>query len=125
MFLRVYELKGKFKYLFHENTQNKSVIRKVSSCIKEKFNGFHVGLPSLSKSQKKEISPINIIYIPVRSQDEIIQCFFTEGIKHAFRGTYSTGQEIRHANAVYERYYCSSFLSKKNDFDKHIRVCGK
>ena len=57
MFLRVYELKHKFRYLFHENTQNKSVIRKVFSCIKEKFNGFHVGLPSLSKSQKKRNKP--------------------------------------------------------------------
>ena len=37
MFLRVYELKDKFRYLFHENKENKNVIRKVSSCIKEKF----------------------------------------------------------------------------------------
>ena len=39
-FLRVYELKDKFRYLFHENYEKKEIIRKVSSCIKEKFNGF-------------------------------------------------------------------------------------
>ena len=53
MLLRVYELKDKFRYLFHENKEKKEVIRKVSSCIKEKFNGFHVTQSSLSKGQKK------------------------------------------------------------------------
>ena len=57
MFLRVYELKDKFRYIFHENKEKKEVIRKVSSCIKEKFNGFHVAQPSLSKGQKKRSKP--------------------------------------------------------------------
>ena len=76
MFLRVYELKDKFRYLFHEDKEKKEVIRRISSCIKEKFNGFHVAVPSLSKGQKKDLSPINIIYIPVRSQEDVICCFF-------------------------------------------------
>ena len=53
MFLMVYELKDKFRYLFHEDKEKKEVIRRISSCIKEKFNGFHVAVPSLSKGQKK------------------------------------------------------------------------
>ena len=113
MFLRVYELKDKFRYLFHENKEKKEVIRKVSSYIKEKFNGFHVAQPSLSKGQKKDLNPINIIYIPVRSQEDVIQCFFTNDIKNAFRGTYNIGQDIRHASTVYECYYCSSFFIRK------------
>ena len=75
MFLRVYELKGKFRYLFHEDIKSKNVIRRVSSCIKEKFNGFHVALPSLSKIQKKYLTPIAIIYIPVKSQNKVIEFF--------------------------------------------------
>ena len=51
--------------------------------------------------------------------------FFTEDIRHAFRGTYGTGQEFRNAAAVYECYYCSNFFVRKGDFHKHIKVCGK
>ena len=54
MFLRVYELKDKFRYLFNDNNKKKNVIRRVSACIKEKFNGFHIALPSLAKGQKKD-----------------------------------------------------------------------
>ena len=101
MFLRVYELKDKFRYLFHEDIKSKNVIRRVSSYIKEKFNGFHVAQPSLSKGQKKYLTPINIIYIPVKSQNEVIECFFTEDIRHGFRGTYIAGQEGRHTAAIH------------------------
>ena len=125
MFLRVYELKDKFRYLFHEDKEKKGVIRRISSCIKEKFNGFHVALPSLSKGQKKDLSPINIIHIPVRSQEDVIRCFFTNDIKNAFRGTCSVGQDVKNASTLYECYYCSTFFIRKTDFDKHIRVCGK
>ena len=55
MFLRVYENKDKFRYLFHQTNKEKRVIRKVYACIKEKFNGFNVAARSLSKGQKKEI----------------------------------------------------------------------
>ena len=105
--------------------EKKEVIRKVSSCIKEKFSGFHVAQSSLSKGQKTDLSPINIIYILVRSQEDVIQCFFTEDIKSAFRATFNIKQDIRHASAVYECYYCASFFIRKNDFNKHIRICGK
>ena len=105
--------------------KKKEVIRKILSCIKEKFNGFHVALPSLSKGQKKDLSPMNIIYIPVKSQEDVIHCFFTNDIKNAFRGTYNVGQDVKNASTVYECYYCSTFFIRKTHFDKHIRVCGK
>ena len=56
MFLRVYENKDKFRYLFHQTNKEKRVIRKVSACIKDKFNGFNVAAPPLSKGQKRTIS---------------------------------------------------------------------
>ena len=34
MFLRIYKLKDKFRYLFHEQKKKKEVIRKISVCIK-------------------------------------------------------------------------------------------
>ena len=49
MFLRIYEIKDKFRYLFHENKDSKNCIRSLSSCIKEKFNGFAWADIKLSK----------------------------------------------------------------------------
>ena len=53
MFLRIYELKDKFRYLFHEQKQKKKVIRKNSACIKNKFNGFTMTLSNSSEIEKK------------------------------------------------------------------------
>ena len=55
----------------------------------------------------------------------MIECFFTEDIRHAFRGTYSASQEVRHTAGVHECYYCSNFFVRKGHFDKHIKICGK
>ena len=52
LFLRVYELKDKFRYLFHEDHRKKGVLRSLSSCIKETFNGFTFADIKLAK--KKE-----------------------------------------------------------------------
>ena len=54
LFLRVFELKDKFRCLFHQNDQGKKIIKSVSSCIKEKFNGFNIAAPSLAKKKKKK-----------------------------------------------------------------------
>ena len=53
MFLRIYELKDKFGYLFHEQKQKKEVIRKTSACIKNKLNGFLMTLSNSREIEKK------------------------------------------------------------------------
>ena len=42
MFLKVYELKEKFHALIQQCPDKKNVIRDISSCIREKFNGFNI-----------------------------------------------------------------------------------
>ena len=70
-FLRVYELKDKFRYLFQEDYK-KRVLRSLSSCMKEKFNGFTFAQIKLAKKEKDDLVPINILYKPVKKQDEVI-----------------------------------------------------
>ena len=74
-FLRVYELKDKFRYLFHENIEKKEVIRRVSGCIKEKFNGFTFAQINLAKNQKQDLIPINIVYKPVKNKMKLLIVF--------------------------------------------------
>ena len=40
MFLRVFELKDKFRYLFKQNSEQKRIINEVSACVIKRFNGF-------------------------------------------------------------------------------------
>ena len=75
MFLRVYELKDKFRYFFHEQKQKKEVIRNISACIKNKFNGFTMTFSNSRKIENKDFFPVDIIYKPVRSPDDVIECF--------------------------------------------------
>ena len=122
IFLRVYENKDKFWYLFHQTNKEKRVIRKISACINEKFNGFNVAAPPLSKGKKKDLFPVDIIYKPVRSQDEVVECFFSTDIRYAYQGTHEKGDDVEHV-MPYECYYCSTFFGRKNIFERHIKHC--
>ena len=87
--------------------------------MKEKFNGFHVVALSLAKGQKKDLKPLNIIYKPVRSQDEVVECFF----RLTYRGTHNKDDCVEHV-MPYECYYCSNFYASKRDFERHIKICS-
>ena len=41
-FLRVFELKNKFRHLALKNPKKQNIVRQLSSCINEKYNGFHL-----------------------------------------------------------------------------------
>ena len=51
MFLRVFELKNKFRYLFKQNSKQKNIISEVSACVTERFNGFtkELSIPIVAK----------------------------------------------------------------------------
>ena len=42
LFLRIFELKEKFRYITKTSSQKKNIVREISSCVFVKFNGFHV-----------------------------------------------------------------------------------
>ena len=52
LFLRVYEPKDKFRYLFHEDYKKKRVLRSLSSCIKENLMALPLHILSLQKKKK-------------------------------------------------------------------------
>ena len=125
MFLRVYEIKDHYRYLFQENKDSKKVLRSLSSCIKEKFNGFTFADLKLSKKQKTEVLPVTILYMPVRKQDEVIKCYFSEDLKFAYRSIYQKIKKDFVANTLNECYYCNDFWVIKSKYDRHIRSCSK
>ena len=86
LFLRVYERKDKFRYLFCRIGEKNETIKSISSCIRNKFNGFNVATPYLENKIKRDLRPTDIICEPVRNQNDVIKCYFSTDIKLAYRG---------------------------------------
>ena len=78
LFLRVYELKEKFRYLIKKNSEKKIVLRGLSSCVIKKFNSFNVVHVELNKKLRKPFRPIHIIYKPAKKCDDILDCFLAK-----------------------------------------------
>ena len=76
-FLRLFELKEKFRCLIKQDSEKKNILRDLSSCIIEKFNGFNIVRIEFDKKLRQKMSPINIIYKPVKKEDQIFECFFS------------------------------------------------
>ena len=68
-FLRVFELENKFHHPVLKNTKKQNIVRQLSSCINEKYNGFHVISIQYSKKLRKKFKPIDIIYRPAKSPE--------------------------------------------------------
>ena len=121
MFLRVYEIKDNYRYLFQENKDSKKVLRSLSSCIKEKFNGFTFADLKLSRENKTDVLPITILYKPVRKQDEVIKCYFVQDLRYAYRSIYQKIQKDFTGNTLYECYYCNDFWIIKSKYEKTFK----
>ena len=105
LFLRVFELKDKFHFVIKQGPEKKNIIRELSGCIIEKFNGFTVVRIEFDRKLRQKFSPIDIIYKPVKKEDEIIECFFSEKMNLAYRTTYSEDKK----NDI-KTWYCFSML---------------
>ena len=76
-FLRVFELKENCCVLKKQDVEKKNVIRELSLCIFEKFNGFNIVRLGFDRKLRQKISLIDIIYKPVKQKTENIECFFS------------------------------------------------
>ena len=118
LFLRIFELKEKSRCLIKQDSEKKN--RDLSLCIIEKFNGFNIVRIEFERKLRQKMSLIDIIYKPVKKEDEIIECFFTSQINLAYRSTFS--ENHKHSTA-YQCYFCSNYYGRKDKFDRHIKNC--
>ena len=92
LFLRVYEKRNKFSYLIKKPPTGKnSVIRDLSSCLIERYNGYQVVKIEKRDCQKSLFEPIDIVYDPVEGPDQNIKCYYTSKIYFAYCLKYSKG----------------------------------
>ena len=78
-FLRVFELKNKFRQLFMKELKIYIyIIRQISSCIDEKYNDFQSVSTEFTRKERKNFKPIDIIYKPTKNPEFSSLCYFTE-----------------------------------------------
>ena len=125
MFLRVFELKNKFRYLFKQNSKQKNILSEVSACVTERFNGFTTVRIEFDNKIRRNFTPVDIIYKPVKRENEILNCFFTQKLHLAYRTSYNETKKwetLKHSCA-FQCYYCSKFYTRKGKLDIHMKNC--
>ena len=125
MFLRVFELKDKFRYLFKQNYEQKRIVNEVSSCVIERLNGFTLVRLEFDNEIRRDFNPVDIIYKPVKKENEILNCFFSDKLHLAFRASYNeitTWKKLTHSCA-FQCYFCSKFWIRKSKLERHMKNC--
>ena len=77
LFLRVYKLWKKFRYLIKKVPLKKSIAqRDLLACVEERFNGFNI-VRKLTENEENELyRSVSIIYKSISKTDQIINCYF-------------------------------------------------
>ena len=88
-FLRIFELKKKFRHLFLKKPDEQKIVKQLSSCITERFNGFTIIRSEYAKKVRREFSPIDIIYKPSKNIEIEPLCYYSSDISLAYSATYS------------------------------------
>ena len=66
--------------------------------------------------------PIEIIYKPIKSYNEVINCYFSNKINLAFRYIFSENGILRHG-AAFQYHFCSNYYRRKDKYDRHLDSC--
>ena len=65
-FLRVSELKKKYRHLFMKKPDQQKIVKQLSSCLIEKYNGFTMIRIEYEKKERKNFQSLDIIYKPTK-----------------------------------------------------------
>ena len=78
----------------------------------------------IDKKEKQNFQPLALVYKPIKTIDEIIECYFTDEIKLAYRAYIQKGKKCESLTAE-QCYYCGVFVSGQARLGKHLKVCSK
>ena len=123
-FLKVFELKNKFRHLSMKEPKKQNIVRQLSSCLMEKYNGFQVISIEYARKQRKKFKPINIIYKPTKHIEIEPLCYFSDDISKAYTNLYSKPNQMKRANKSYQCYYCNKFFIRSDKHQSHINNCS-
>ena len=105
-FLRVFELKNKFKQLFMKEPKKQNIVRQISSCINEKYNGFQPISIELARKESKNFKSMDIIDKPTKNPEFSLLCYFAKDISKAYTSFYNVKSKTKRAYSCYECCCC-------------------
>ena len=123
-FLKVFELKNKFRHLSMKQTKKQNIVGQLSTCLIEKNNGFQVISIECAKKQRKKLMPIIIIYKLTKHIEIEPLCYFSDDISKAYTNLYSTPTRMKQTNKNYQCYYCNKFFIRSEKHQSHINNCS-
>ena len=123
-FLRLFELTSKFQHLTMKDPKKQNIVRQISSCLTEKYNGFQAISTEFARRERKIFKPIDIIYKPTKNPEICLLCYYTEDISKAYTSFYNVKDKTKRAYSCYECYYCRKFFLKKDRHKRHIENCA-
>ena len=125
MFLRVFELKDKFRYIIKQNSEEKKFFNELSACVVERFNGFTIVRLEFDNEIRKEFTPVNIIYKPVKKENAILNCFFTDKLHLAYKAVYNetTKWDKLKSTCAFQCYFCGKFWTRQTKLATHMKNC--
>ena len=104
-FLRVFELKYKFRQLVVKDKNKQKLVRQLWSCLMERNSGFGVISIKFERKQRKKFKRIDIIYKPTKHIEIEPLCFFSDNMGKAYSRFYLRGKEIKKARKCSQCYY--------------------
>ena len=123
--MRVYELKKKYRHLTIKKTDQQKTVKQLSSCLIEKYNGFTVIRIEYQKKERKNFTPLDIIFKPSKQLEIKPLCFFSLDILKAYSSYYSKGKDLRRAHRVDQYHYCNHFfINHKTKLERHMKNCS-
>ena len=124
-FLRVYELKKKYRHLFMKKPDRQKIVKQLSSCLIEKYNGFTVIRIAYEKKERKNFEPLDIIYKPTKDLETEPLYYFTTDISLAYSAYYLRASKMKRATKVQFCHYCNHFFAhNQNKFERHLKHCS-
>ena len=84
-FLKFFERRNMYRFLIKKKAQGKNELtRKLSACVLEKFNRYEFIRHNLTRKEKVDFVPINVVYEPSFDGTVPVTCYFTNEIHQAY-----------------------------------------
>ena len=124
-FVRVYELKKNCRHLSLKKPDQQKIVKQLSSCLIEKYNGFTVIRIEYEKKERKNFEPLDIIYKLTKDLQTEPLCYFTTDISLAYSAYYLRASKMKRATKVQLCHYCNHFFAhNQKKFERHLKYCS-
>ena len=128
-FLKFFERRNVYRFLIKKKVQVKNeVTRNLSDCIIEKFNGYEIIRNDLSRKEKLNFKPIDIVYEPSFDENSPVVCNFASTIHTAYKsyiGRFVKCKERLVNRSIRQCHYCQNYFAKNEEaMHKRLSVCA-